>query len=171
MSTPTTTDLAESVILALKGHEAELRRAGIRHLSLFGSVARGHPDADSDVDLAADCLTDIVENSERIEAYLEGMDYQTFERDGRTRDAVELYLERMCEAAHRLGEQAATLMPGQLWADIRGMRNRLRHAYDLMDQNVVWNTVRHRHPALAIDARHALVRIGGDEPRGSSHET
>jgi predicted nucleotidyltransferase len=54
MSTTTTTDLAEHVIATLRIHEAELRKAGIRHLSLFGSVARGDAEADSDVDLAAE---------------------------------------------------------------------------------------------------------------------
>ncbi len=51
MDTTTTTDLAERVIAALRVHEAELRRAGICRLSLFGSVARGDDEADSDVDL------------------------------------------------------------------------------------------------------------------------
>jgi predicted nucleotidyltransferase len=54
MSTTTTTDLAEQVIATLRAHEAELRKAGIRRLSLFGSVARGDAEADSDVDLAAE---------------------------------------------------------------------------------------------------------------------
>ena len=53
-STTTETDLAERVIAALRTHEAELRDAGIRRLSLFGSVARGDGTADSDVDLAAE---------------------------------------------------------------------------------------------------------------------
>jgi uncharacterized protein len=48
-----TTDLADQVIAALRAHEAELRRAGIRHHSLFGSVARGDAAEDSDIDLAA----------------------------------------------------------------------------------------------------------------------
>ena len=48
------TDLAEHVIATLRAHEAELRQAGIRRLSLFGSVARGDAAADSDVDLAAE---------------------------------------------------------------------------------------------------------------------
>ena len=56
MSTTTTTDLAEHVIATLRAHEAELRQAGIRHLSLFGSVARGDAEADSDVDLAAELV-------------------------------------------------------------------------------------------------------------------
>ena len=55
MSTTTTTiDLAEHVIATLRAHEAELRHAGIRRLSLFGSVARGEADAESDVDLAVE---------------------------------------------------------------------------------------------------------------------
>jgi predicted nucleotidyltransferase len=54
MSTMTTTDLAGRVIATLRAHEAELRRTGIRHLSLFGSVARGDAEADSDVDLVVD---------------------------------------------------------------------------------------------------------------------
>ena len=54
MSTTTTTDMAEHVIAILRAHEAELRRAGIRHLSLFGSVARNDATVDSDVDLAAE---------------------------------------------------------------------------------------------------------------------
>ena len=53
-TTAATTNLAEHVIATLRAHEAELRRAGIRHLSLFGSVARGDAGASSDVDLAAE---------------------------------------------------------------------------------------------------------------------
>jgi hypothetical protein len=54
MSTTTTTNMAEQVIATLRAHEAELRRAGIRHLSLFGSVARGDAAVDSDVDLVVE---------------------------------------------------------------------------------------------------------------------
>jgi len=53
MSTTTET-LADQVISTLREHEAELRAAGIRRLSLFGSVARGDYEAGSDVDLAVE---------------------------------------------------------------------------------------------------------------------
>jgi predicted nucleotidyltransferase len=53
-TTTTTTDLAEHVLTVLRAHEAELRRAGILRLSLFGSVARGDAEASSDIDLAAE---------------------------------------------------------------------------------------------------------------------
>jgi uncharacterized protein len=38
----------------LRAHETELRQAGLRSLSLFGSVARGETEVDSDIDLAAE---------------------------------------------------------------------------------------------------------------------
>ncbi len=44
----------EEVIALLRAHQAELRQVGIRRLSVFGSVARGEAEADSDVDLAAE---------------------------------------------------------------------------------------------------------------------
>lgn len=50
----TTINLADHVIAILRAHEAELRQAGIRHLALFGSVARGDAAADSDIDLIAE---------------------------------------------------------------------------------------------------------------------
>ena len=43
-----------TVIEKLRAHESELKAAGIVHLRLFGSVARGEADEKSDVDLMAD---------------------------------------------------------------------------------------------------------------------
>lgn len=115
----------------------------------------------------ADSLADIIENAERIQGYLAGLDRQAFERDGRSRDAVERCLERLCEAAHRLGEQAAELMPSQPWGDIRGMGNRLRHAYDRISLDVIWNAARHDLPTLAADARRAPARVRAEQNDGS----
>jgi predicted nucleotidyltransferase len=44
----------DRVIFRLRECEAELRRAGIVHLRLHGSVARGEAGPDSDVDLIAE---------------------------------------------------------------------------------------------------------------------
>lgn len=44
----------DRVIATLRAHEGELRAAGVVHLSLFGSVARGQASAESDVDLMAE---------------------------------------------------------------------------------------------------------------------
>ena len=41
----------DTVLGVLRAHEAELRRFGVSHASVFGSVARGEARADSDVDV------------------------------------------------------------------------------------------------------------------------
>jgi uncharacterized protein with HEPN domain len=104
-------------------------------------------------------LADIIENAERIEQYLRGIDRAAFASNGLMRDAVERCLERVCEAAHRLGERAAELMPNQPWADIRGMGNRLRHAYDRISLDVIWNAACNDLPCLAADARRTLAQL------------
>ncbi len=45
------------------------------------------------------------------------------------------------------------------WGDIRGMGDRLQHAYDRVSLDIVWNTARERMPALAADAQHVLERL------------
>ena len=44
----------QSVIAQLQEHQAELRRQGVLHAALFGSVARGDAGAGSDVDILID---------------------------------------------------------------------------------------------------------------------
>ena len=44
---------ADRVIATLRAHEEELRQAGLRSLSLLGSVARGETEMDSEIDLCS----------------------------------------------------------------------------------------------------------------------
>jgi len=108
---------------------------------------------------AADCLQDIADNIVRIERYTAGLDERDLEKDDLRHDAVERCLERICEAAVRLGDRAAELLPDHPWADIRGMGNRLRQAYDRMDASIVWNVVKERLPKLQADIAIAMARI------------
>lgn len=91
------------------------------------------------------------------------MELAAFEQDGLTRDAVERCIERVCEAVYRLADRAERLIPGHPWGDIRGIGNRLRHAYDRLDLDVVWNTARARIPAPAADARRALAQLEAEQ--------
>lgn len=107
----------------------------------------------------ADSLTDIIENADRIESYLRGVDRDGLAHDGLLRDAAQRCLERVCEAAHRLGSGGADLMPDQPWDDIRGLGNWLRHAYDRISLDIIWNAVRYDVPNLATAAKQALERL------------
>ena len=42
------------ILEALQAHEAELRRLGVRHAAMFGSLARGEARPDSDIDVLVD---------------------------------------------------------------------------------------------------------------------
>jgi uncharacterized protein with HEPN domain len=115
----------------------------------------------------ADSLHHMIENAERVARHLAGMDRRSFEQNEWARDAVERCIERICEAAHRLGGRAEELMPSQPSGDIRGMGNRLRHAYDRIDIDIIWKTAQARLPELAAEAKRALgqLRAGqGDTP-------
>jgi uncharacterized protein len=44
----------DRVIVILREHAPELKKAGVMHLRVFGSVARGDASSTSDIDLVAD---------------------------------------------------------------------------------------------------------------------
>ncbi len=66
-----------------------------------------------------------------------------------------------------MGDQADILMPDHPWHDIRGMGNRLRHAYDRIDIAVIWSVVSNRLPSLKADAAQALDRMDNTDKSAS----
>ena len=48
------TGTLSEVLDTLRTHESELRRLGVSHAAVFGSVARGEARADSDIDVLVD---------------------------------------------------------------------------------------------------------------------
>jgi Predicted nucleotidyltransferases len=42
------------VLETLRSHESDLRRLGVSHAAVFGSVARGEAGAESDIDVLVD---------------------------------------------------------------------------------------------------------------------
>jgi uncharacterized protein with HEPN domain len=68
-------------------------------------------------------LEDIIENAPTVLRYTAGMDFAAFENDHKTSDAVERCLERISEAAAKLGDLAPVLVSGQPWGEIRALGN------------------------------------------------
>ena len=94
-------------------------------------------------------LLDVLDNIRLIQTYLEGMDRPAFDADSRTRDAVERCLERLSEAATKLGSQAEDLAPGPPWPAVRAFGNVLRHAYDQVDPSRIWEIATGDLPLMA----------------------
>ena len=64
------------------------------------------------------------------------------------------------EAAIRLKDAAESLCPGVPWRDIRGIGNWLRHAYERIDSETIWNTVQVDLPPLKSAVESALKGLG-----------
>jgi uncharacterized protein with HEPN domain len=103
-------------------------------------------------------LQDIIDNAQVIFRYTEGMDLAAFEEDRKTHDAVERCLERITEAAAKLGDMALHLMPDQPWQKIRALGKVLRHEYDEISEDKLFEIVKSDLPGLHAAAVEALRR-------------
>lgn len=77
-------------------------------------------------------LQDIIDNIDRIRGHLAGT-ADAAVLDAKTRDAVERCLERISEAAKKVGPSIEQYQPQVPWRGIRGLGNVLRHEYDAVD--------------------------------------
>ena len=57
-------------------------------------------------------------------------------------------LEVVGEAAARISEETAALSPEVPWHELKGMRNRLIHAYFDVNLDIVWTTATREAPEL-----------------------
>ena len=102
-------------------------------------------------------LHDIIDNIERIEGYVMGLDRESFAQDNRTVDAVERCLHRITEAVIKIGPvRMAQISPKTPVDAVRGLGNMLRHYYDEIDLGMIFLTIRESLPALRADCLRAL---------------
>lgn len=101
-------------------------------------------------------LRDILEAIDLIELFLDGLTFESYQTDLKTKSAVERQMQIMTEAAIRLGRDAEQIAPGPDWEGFRGMGNLLRHAYHRIDDQIIWNTVKDELPLMREAAVKAL---------------
>lgn len=104
-------------------------------------------------------LRDIVENIDAIADYVGDLDQEGLRNDRKTRDACERCLMRISEASVKLGKSAENLIPDYPWSEVRGLGNHLRHAYDRIDPDVVWEIVNEDLPVLRAKCRAVISRL------------
>lgn len=105
-------------------------------------------------------LGDILDNIARIRRYV-GEDVAASLEDDRTLDAVERCLERMAEAARKIGDRFDATYPDARLGALRKFGSVLRHDYDLLDRALICNAVVHDLPVLENACRDALSRMNG----------
>ena len=102
-------------------------------------------------------LNDILENIDWIFQYTKGFRLRNFVENRQARDAVERCRLRIAEAAKKLEGIVDELVPDQPWSDIRSLGNAIRHEYDSIDAEVIWNIVESDLVPLA-DAVEAAIK-------------
>ena len=74
-------------------------------------------------------LRDILESIDLINAFVRDMDFSAYQRDEKTRAAVERKMQILTEAVIRLEMEDPEAFPDIDWKGYRGMGNFLRHSY------------------------------------------
>ncbi len=83
----------------------------------------------------------IIEAIERIEDYVVGLDFSSFDRNTMAHTAVIRELEVVGEAAKNLSSEFKNSRVNVKWPEIIGMRNKLIHEYFDIDTELVWQTI------------------------------
>jgi uncharacterized protein with HEPN domain len=107
-------------------------------------------------------INDILKNIASIEAYSHGLTAKTLLDNPMAMDAMERCLERIAEAARKLGTRFDADMPADL--DLHAVRqfgSVMRHDYDAVDPVIIWNVVAVELPKLkaafqALQAEHPM---------------
>src|SRR5579863_5099017 len=85
-------------------------------------------------------LVDILEAIRQLEP-IRAKGKSEFDNDPLLRAAAQRQIEIIGEAVTQLPEDVTARQPRIPWEQIRGMRNRLAHAYWDVDDEVVWRTI------------------------------
>lgn len=94
-------------------------------------------------------LADIIENIDRATAYIGALSFEEFCKDEMRMDAVERCLQRITEATIKIGPETMKIIAPDLPTNqVRSMGNILRHEYDRINAEVVYNTVKNDLPEL-----------------------
>ena len=73
--------------------------------------------------------------------------------------ALTRLIEIVGEAANRVSPDGQAAHPSIPWAKITGMRHRIVHGYDLVDNDILWKTTIEDLPPLIAALDEAIARI------------
>ena len=100
---------------------------------------------------------DILESCGKIRRFVQGMSYEAFVADERTRDAVIRNIEIIGEAAKNIPDDVTAKAPQITWRNVRGMRDVLAHGYFGVSLEIIWATATTRIEQLETAVRNLLA--------------
>jgi len=109
-------------------------------------------------------LTDILENIDAIAEFTAGMTFAGYRGDRKTIYAVTRALEIISEASRRLPDALKDRHPTIDWPGMAAVGNIYRHAYDVVDNTLVWHTIQYDLAPLRVVILQELSRIDDSTP-------
>ncbi len=109
-------------------------------------------------------LQDIIEASDMIQTFLEGMDVSTFLASELYKAAILQKLTVIGEAAARLPQVFREAHPQVEWRDIVAFRNIAVHAYFAVQWDIVWATATDDVPVLRRQIMEILQAENPEQP-------
>ena len=104
-------------------------------------------------------ISDMIASGESILAFTDGMNVEAFVNDQRTYKATMWDLRIIGEAATRIPQEVRNTNPEFPWSEIIAMRNRITHAYEAIDTDIVWDTIKTDIPNMLADLREISKRL------------
>jgi uncharacterized protein with HEPN domain len=100
-------------------------------------------------------LFDILESINSIENYLSDVDFIQYQKNKMIRRAVEREFEIIGEAMNSMlkADNSIKITSAER---IIGMRNRVIHGYDKIDNGLVWGTIKKHLPVLKFEVSELL---------------
>jgi len=101
-------------------------------------------------------IQDILDAIAKIQRYVSGVDFETFENDEEVMDAVIHNLTVIGEAANRIPDEVTSHHPEIPWRQMIDLRNFSVHAYWNLHSSVIWDTIQNDLPPLIEPLRNFL---------------
>ncbi len=93
-------------------------------------------------------IDDIIEAIDKIERYTRGIDFDEWQQDEKTVDAVIRNIEVIGEASSHLPIEIQEQYKDIPWSMMKGIRNIVAHEYFGIDLEIIWKTVKEDLPVL-----------------------
>ncbi len=106
------------------------------------------------------CLFDAITACKYIIEFTSEISYQDYLKDAKTRFAVERQFEILGEALNRVKKLSPRLLDKITdWQDVISFRNIVAHAYDKLNDGIVFDTAANDIPGLCIELENLLESI------------
>ncbi|MBS0276199.1 MAG: DUF86 domain-containing protein [Proteobacteria bacterium] len=105
-------------------------------------------------------LYDVLAAIDGIEGAIAGKTFDEFKDNWLLRHAIQRGVEIISEACRRIPEPLRQIQPDIPWREIMGIGNVLRHDYESVSDEIIWNVARNRLSSL----RQAITAIEATLP-------